>query len=114
MESEGTELRVIDRTPVESSQIKTVGYDPESGEMDIQFKPGSVYRYRNVEQKLFDDFMAAESKGKFFGQFIKPRQDEFLFSKIRGTDKEEAKKAEEAQDAARSSEESAPINEAGH
>ena len=83
------------RTEVESSQIRSVGFDAEKNEMEIEFKPGSIYKYDNVTQELFDEFMRAESKGKFFGQAIKSNSEKYPFTKIRGTDKQ-VQRAEES------------------
>jgi hypothetical protein len=52
---------------VESSNIKAIGYDKPTRKLRIQFKSG-LYEYVNVEKQLFDGFLEAESKGKFFQQ----------------------------------------------
>lgn len=61
-------------TPVTSSQVKAIGYDPLTKTLACQFAYGAghIYHYPNVEPKTHADFMAAESIGKFFGQHIKP------------------------------------------
>lgn len=95
----------MDRTPVESSQIKSIGYASKTYEHDVledsgdffgtaevEFKGGSVYEYSPFPQSLHEKWMAAESKGKFFAEFIKPFPEKYPFKKIRGTDREEAKK----------------------
>jgi len=95
----------MERTPVESSQIKSIGHEvtyyeedfldgekKEFGIAEVEFKGGSVYEYGNFPKDLFAQWMAAESKGKFFGEFIKPFPDRYPFKRTRGTDKEEAKK----------------------
>jgi len=65
--------------PVESSQIHAVGFDPATGVLAIQFKnksgPGNVYHYANFSQSQYNDFVAAESIGKYFGQNIKGNPD---------------------------------------
>jgi hypothetical protein len=64
---------------VESSQIEAVGYDEETGTMCVVFKShnpavaGSMYDYKDVPAEEFERFMKSESKGKHFGEFIKPR-----------------------------------------
>ena len=64
----------IPLTPVKSSQVKAIGYDPLTKTLACQFQHGlgAIYHYPNVEPKTHADFMAAESIGKFFGQHIKP------------------------------------------
>lgn len=68
--------------PVESSQIKAVGYDAETKTLAVTFVhgTGAIYHYPNVEQATFDAFKASDSAGSFFGQHIKP----LPFTKYRG------------------------------
>lgn len=69
----------IPLTPVDSSQIAAIGFDASSSTLAVQFKtrgaPSSVYHYPDVPESLYDEFMGSSSKGKFFGQHIKPRPD---------------------------------------
>lgn len=60
--------------PVESSQVKAVGYDEASKTLAVQFKhgAGAVYHYGGVSPELHQAFISAESMGKFHGQHIKP------------------------------------------
>lgn len=63
----------IAMTPVESGQIGAVGYDPATKTLAVTFArgAGAIYHYPNVEPQVHADFMAAESKGTFFGKHIK-------------------------------------------
>lgn len=66
----------IDLSPVKSSQIAKIGYDPETNTAAIQFHgkgdaDGSVYYYDGVSQKEFDSLKGAESIGKAFGAGLK-------------------------------------------
>lgn len=80
----------IPRIPVVSSQIKAIGYDAPSLQMDIEFinhskdpnKPASVYRYSNVSPQEYAALAGAESIGKFFGANIKPFPQRFPFRKL--------------------------------
>lgn len=60
--------------PVESNQVKAIGYDAATETLAMQFKhgAGAIYHYPNVTKELHEALMAAESIGKFFGQHIKP------------------------------------------
>jgi hypothetical protein len=60
----------MDRTPVKSSNISSVGYDPETSTLEIQFKSGGIYRYAGVDSDTHTSLMGAESIGKFFHQHI--------------------------------------------
>ena len=61
------------RQRVESSAISSVGYDPESSVMEIEFQSGSVYLYHEVPAALFESFLAASSKGRFVSENIRSR-----------------------------------------
>ena len=80
--------RPIPMVPVESNQVKAIGYDAATQTLACTFTrgPGHIYHYPNVEPKVHADFMAAESKGTFFGQHIKP----LAFDKFPAPAKEEA------------------------
>ncbi|MDR0462326.1 MAG: KTSC domain-containing protein [Christensenellaceae bacterium] len=59
---------------IKSSVIKAVRYHYPS--LDIWFKkPGyySIYRYINVPEQVYLDFLAARSKGAFFTEKIRPK-----------------------------------------
>ena len=56
----------MNRKPISSTNIKSVGYDPNKRTLQIEFKRGTVYDYEDVPQTMFDKFMASKSKGKFF------------------------------------------------
>lgn len=59
--------------PVNSSQLKAVGYDARRHILAAQFLHGAqaVYHYPNVTPELYAEFAASDSKGTFFGQHIK-------------------------------------------
>ena len=59
----------MNRIPVDSSNIVSIGY--ESGLLEVEFKNGT-YQYPGVSEELAGAFMASDSKGKFFSQFIRP------------------------------------------
>lgn len=68
-------VKHISLSPVESSQIHSIGHDPETNTLAIQFKsksgPGSIYHYPNITQAQFEALRSAESVGKHFGAHIK-------------------------------------------
>jgi hypothetical protein len=61
---------VIVRTPVESSNIVSVGYDGARKLLHVEFK-GGVYEYADFPQEAHAEFMLAGSKGSFFAKVIK-------------------------------------------
>ena len=58
----------IERIPVSSSHIASIGYHPVRKIMEVEFKSGPVYRYHGVEADTHKKFMESESKGKHFNE----------------------------------------------
>jgi hypothetical protein len=65
----------MEMTPVTSSQIESVGYDPDTMKLHIRFLskrgPGSLYQYDNVDLETFNGLVGADSVGRYFGSTIK-------------------------------------------
>jgi len=62
----------MNRTAVDSSQIKSIGYDEGTQTLDVEFRySGSVYTYSDVPKSVYDEMMASESVGKFFNAKVK-------------------------------------------
>lgn len=62
----------IDRTPVHSSNVASIGYDKHSQILEVEFHNGSIYHYFKVPEYLFDGLMGASSHGKYLNVHIKP------------------------------------------
>ena len=60
----------MQRQPVESSNLRSVGYDPATRTLEVEFRNGVVYQYSRVDEETFHRFMASPSKGKFFNRSI--------------------------------------------
>ena len=58
------------RQIVESSALRSIGYDEEKMILEAEFKSGKVYQYNEVPMEVFQNLINAESKGKFFNQNI--------------------------------------------
>jgi hypothetical protein len=54
------------RTPVVSKPIASVGYDAQSGTLEIEFRTGDLYEYYDVPVFVHRALLAAKSKGRFF------------------------------------------------
>ena len=63
----------MERQPVSSSNLASIGYDPNSETLEIEFKNGSVYRYFNVPSFEHERLMAADSHGVYFNANIKDK-----------------------------------------
>lgn len=63
----------IPMNPVESNQVKAIGYDEATKTLAVTFTrgAGAIYHYPNVEPELYAEFIGAESIGTFFGKHIK-------------------------------------------
>ena len=61
------------RIPVKSSNIKSIGYDSKSKVLEVEFHGFSIYRYFEVPENIYHEFMAASSKGKYLMAKIRDR-----------------------------------------
>lgn len=61
----------MEREPVTSSNLASVGYNPDSETLEVEFKNASVYEYYNVPQFMHERLMGADSIGTFFNAEIK-------------------------------------------
>lgn len=61
----------MDRYPVASSNIISVGHDPETLDLEIEFKGGAVYRYARVPADAYEYFIGSGSLGRHFALHIK-------------------------------------------
>ena len=61
------------RIPVDSSNLASVGYNPWSGVLEIEFHGGRIYQYFGVPLDVYWGLMNATSHGKFFHAHIKGR-----------------------------------------
>jgi hypothetical protein len=71
----------MERKHVSSSNLSSVGYDPDSKTLEIEFLNGGLYQYFNVPLNIYNGLMAASSHGSYFDQYIK--KGGFSFKKIR-------------------------------
>lgn len=63
----------MDRVPVESSTLASVGYDATNLMLELEFRSGEVYQYSAVPHRFYRELLDAESKGSFFNRHIRPR-----------------------------------------
>lgn len=66
------EIDKMEREMVDSSTVLSVGYDPTSGTLEVEFKNGGIYQYYNVPEPIYQSLMGSDSKGKFLHAYIKP------------------------------------------
>ncbi|MDL1968714.1 MAG: KTSC domain-containing protein [Deltaproteobacteria bacterium] len=61
----------MDRQPVSSSNIASIGYDNDTEVLEVEFLSGSVYEYRNVPSVVYEQLMSAASHGSYFNREIR-------------------------------------------
>lgn len=61
----------MDRVPVSSSNLASIGYEPDTETLEVEFKSSGIYQYFNVPQFMYDRLMESASVGKFFSMEIK-------------------------------------------
>ena len=70
---------------MDSETIASIGYDPHSCELDIEFREsGDVYRYFHVSGEEHGDFMVAESKGSYLNRVFKAKEHPYTLLKRGG------------------------------
>lgn len=53
------------REPVDSSNLVSVGYDPQTMILEVEFKKGTVYQYEGVPMDIYTQLMTSVSKGSY-------------------------------------------------
>ena len=65
----------MDRVPVDSGTVLSIGYDRVAFTLEIEFRNGHVYRYFDVPEAAHRLLVKATSIGGFVNTVIKPRFD---------------------------------------
>lgn len=58
---------------VDSSVLASVTYDGSESVLQLEFRNGAIYRYVAVSVAVYDDLLAADSKGSYFNGRIRGR-----------------------------------------
>jgi hypothetical protein len=67
-------------TTVDSTTIRTIGYDAKRQLLQIEFQNHSVYQYFDVPEAVYEELIQSPSKGTYFNQCIRP---EFDFAQVK-------------------------------
>ena len=70
----------MQRKPVNSSNILSIGYDQKNKILEIEFKNNAVWHYSPVEFSVFDGLKNAMSVGKYFFAHIRGKYSESRIS----------------------------------
>ena len=57
----------MERQPVSSSNLASVGYEEASATLEVEFVDGGIYQYFGVPSEVHAGLMAAGSHGTYFG-----------------------------------------------
>jgi hypothetical protein len=61
----------VERKSVKSSNIRSVGHDPETSTLEVEFTSGTVYRYDGVPASVAAELLKAESVGSYFAKRVR-------------------------------------------
>ena len=68
------------RHEVDSSELRSVGYDASASLLETEFHSGEVYQYFGVPAELVLELLEANSLGRYFNARIRSK---FRFKKVR-------------------------------
>lgn len=60
----------MERQPVKSTVLASIGYDPQAEVLEIEFCSGRIYRYHGVSAELHAWLMRSPHKGGIFNRMI--------------------------------------------
>jgi len=63
-----------------SSVVAAIRYDTVTSTLRVIYVSGSVYDYKQVPEKIYNEMRTASSKGEFLNKHIKPN---YEFEKIK-------------------------------
>lgn len=73
---------------IESSTIESIRWDASALRLEVTFKirpnqtSKSVYVYSNIDLEVINNFLGADSKGRFFHNNIKTKPDKYPCQKV--------------------------------
>jgi hypothetical protein len=75
----------MERTKVESTILLSIGYEPDSELLELEFLSGAIYGYLDVPPYAYMALMESNSKDAYFEKFI---HDKYDVEKIKGKTRE--------------------------
>ena len=80
----------MQRQPVQSRALRSVGYDLDAAELEIEFSSGQIYCYERVPPSVYHWLLRASNKGIYVTRQIVGRYAERAISRadshVEGTD----------------------------
>lgn len=66
----------MERVPVQSRAIRSIGYRDSDQTLEIEFDSGRVYQYSGAPRSLFEWLLRSPSKGGIFNRMIRDQYPE--------------------------------------
>ena len=63
----------MNETRVESTTLRALVYDGDSGVLQLEFCTGAIYHYCGVPPAVYEALLGASSKGSYFNRVIRGR-----------------------------------------
>jgi uncharacterized protein DUF87/KTSC domain-containing protein len=67
------ERKTMNREPVSSSNVASIGYDPQTMTLEVEFLSGAVYQYFDVPEDEYASLVGADTVGGYLNRNIKGR-----------------------------------------
>lgn len=71
---------MVKRQPVSADSLRSVGYQPDGGVLELELQNGLIYRYLRVPRRLYLGLISAASPDAFFDEKIRH---EFTYYQLR-------------------------------
>jgi hypothetical protein len=72
--------KLMERRPVRSSMLASVGYDRATATLEVAFVEGGIYRYFDVPSDVYAGLMSAPSHGTYFHTHV--REAGYRYAKV--------------------------------
>jgi len=64
---------LLERQPVKSRILRSLGYDESTKILEIEFQTGLVYQYAGVPLKVYRELIRSDEIGKYFTDKVRNR-----------------------------------------
>ena len=61
----------MNRISVTSSNLASIGYEPTTQTLEVEFINGSIYQYSGVPLSVYSGLISASSHGSYLDQYVK-------------------------------------------
>lgn len=63
----------MERIPLDSEALSSIGYDPARAVLEVEFASGRVYQYFDVPLHEVERLLRAGSRGAYFSERVRDR-----------------------------------------